>query len=362
MAFCWGNGRVQGTRCKRRGRGEQAETNRGASARRRSPCRRGKAWRASSRACAGPTWPGSPCAKRGTSCASRCPTPSRTPSPFLHDLRWVSLATTLVLMVLAVLLQRRTQELLKRRAFLYGVGIVAASGGVPGAPERAVSSGFARAHLCGGGVRRRGIRLPVPSVVRAVLPDARHDGAGHQRGGDGAAHLPPGQHAVFRPGEPLDLGRHRVGAAPGFRVVRQRRAARRHGACTSGRRAPGEEAPGVLALLRVFVRDHRHHRDREEPAAGRHGARLLRGCGQSERPCSQGGLLCLAADHFRRARRAGRVGGVPHGVRFAAGRGAVHTVFAGRHVVRPYVAGHQRFFLPSWSWFWWPSRSASASA
>ena len=84
----------------------------------------------------------------------------------------------------------------------------------PGALERAVSSGFARAHLCGGGVRRRGIRLPVPSVVRAVLPNARHDGAGHQRGGDGAAHLPPGQHAVVRPGEPLDLGRHRVGAAP----------------------------------------------------------------------------------------------------------------------------------------------------
>ena len=59
------------------------------------------------------------------------PDPITYTSPFL-DLRWVSLATTLVLMVLAVLLQRRTQELLKRRAFLYGVGIVATSGSILG--------------------------------------------------------------------------------------------------------------------------------------------------------------------------------------------------------------------------------------
>ena len=64
------------------------------------------------------------------------PDPITYTSPFL-DLRWVSLATTLVLMVLAVLLQRRTQELLKRRAFLYGVGIVAASGSILG-PLRAL--------------------------------------------------------------------------------------------------------------------------------------------------------------------------------------------------------------------------------
>ena len=97
----------------------------------------------------------------------------------------------------------------------------------PGAFERPLSSNLEGAHLHCSRLRGSRVRLPVPSVVRALLPRTRHDGACHKRGGNRASHLPACQHAFLRSGQSLDRSRHCLRSSPGFGGACPRKAAPR---------------------------------------------------------------------------------------------------------------------------------------